>query len=318
MKKLFYVLMISAMILPFGCTGNTDPQPPVVENPVLTVDETPIAARAASGEYTIEVESNGEWTAKTESATEWITLAGDTGENNGTITVKVAANDATETRDAKIVVTMGELTRNVPLTQDAADLIFEIDPTEINDVATTGDSYTINVTSNHTWTATEDSDFVSIVNDEGSGNGEFTITIDANTDDVTIRNATVTVTPTGGAARTITISQQAIPAVLEFDEVTSPYVFTAAGGNFEIDILANVEWSISSSQDFVTATPDSSTGNGTVNIEVAANDATEVRSAIITLSAVGIEGVESETFTVSQDGATPSITINGVTWATAN
>ncbi len=320
----FYALLISTMILIGGCTDNGDdePQPPVVEDPVLTVDETPIAATAAAADYTIEVESNGKWTAKAEYTVEpetgWITLEGTPGENDGTITVKVAANSATETRGAEIVITMGDLTKTVSLTQDAADLIFEIDTTEINDVETAGGTFTVNVTSNHTWAATEESDFVSLTDAEGSGNGQFTITIDSNTDDVTARTATVTVTPAGGAARTITISQQAIPVVLDFDGLVEPVEFTADGGDIEVNIVANIGWSISSSETFATVDTESGTGDGTVTITVTANDVTEVRTAIITLSAVGVDGVEPVTFTISQEAAIPSVTVNGVKWATSN
>jgi uncharacterized protein (TIGR02145 family) len=186
-------------------------------------------------------------------------------------------------------------------------------------VPVAGASHKITVTSNTTWTATENSDFISLVDGSGSGNGEFTITVAANTTDVDVREATVTVTPTGGTAQTIAVSQLGIPVVMEFDGEVER--FTADGGNVQVGITANIAWTVSSSESYATVSPASGTGNGTITVTMTENDVTEVRSAIITLTAAGRDGVNPVTLTVTQEAAVPAIptvTVGGVVWAVSN
>lgn len=327
MRNFIYsAIFISAAVLLLG--GCDEKNPPVIteepEDPVLEVVETPIKATAAADDYTIDVESNGEWNASVEydiePATGWITLEGGSGENNGTITLKLAANTEVATREAVIVITMGELERNVPVEQYGVDVELAVSTPAIDDVVAAGESFPITVTSNHTWTATEESDFISLTDPSGTGNGTFTITVDANTL-VDPRDATVTVTPDGGEPATITIHQLGVDVVMGFDLGGDIPEFEAEGGDVDVNITANIKWTAISSENFASLAPASGTGDGTVKITVAENEDTEPRTAIITLAADGRDGVAPVTMEISQAGAIPpikTIVINNVEWAASN
>ena len=94
-----------------------------IEEPFLTVDETPIAATAAAGMYSIAVSSNGAWTAVVEDAKNhaWCTLTGASGTNTGVITVNVAENPFFTARSATVKITVGDLTKYVVITQEGAN-----------------------------------------------------------------------------------------------------------------------------------------------------------------------------------------------------
>ncbi len=106
--------------------------------------------------------------------------------------------------------------------------------------------------------------------------------------------------------------------MLEFNG--EPEQFPAEGESKDIAIAANIGWTVSSSQTYATVSPTSGTGDGTISVTFAKNEGTEARTAILTLTAVGMENVTPVTMEISQ-GFTPpipSVTVGGVVWATAN
>jgi hypothetical protein len=78
------------------------------------------------------------------------------------------------------------------------------------------------------------------------------------------------------------------------------------GGTYDLAVTANVTWTGTASETFVTLSPTSGNGNATVNVTVGANNNPTQRTAIITVSA---DGVEPKTVTVTQPGTTPSLTV---------
>lgn len=96
---------------------------------------------------------------------------------------------------------------------------------------------------------------------------------------------------------------------------TSPYLsvspstvsIPAAGGESEINISGNVEWTAVSSNPDFTITPASGTGNGTIKVSAAANSTDQVKTATITVSTSSAE-VSQKSFEVA---VSQSITISG-------
>ena len=87
---------------------------------------------------------------------------------------------------------------------------------------------------------------------------------------------------------------------------TSPYLsvspstvsIPAAGGESEINISGNVEWTAVSSNPDFTITPASGTGNGTIKVSAAANSTDQVKTATITVSTSSAE-VSQKSFEVA-------------------
>ena len=61
--------------------------------------------------------------------------------------------------------------------------------------------------------------------------------------------------------------------------------FEAAGGDKDIAVTSNVEWTVTASKEWVTVSPKSGNGNGTVKITVDPNDGVSVREADVTIAA---------------------------------
>ncbi len=79
-----------------------------------------------------------------------------------------------------------------------------------------------------------------------------------------------------------------------------------AGSNANIIISANVSWTASSNQSWLTVSPGWGYGNGTLTLTATANSSVSNRSATITVSAAG---VTSQTITVNQYGAPKILTV---------
>jgi hypothetical protein len=85
-----------------------------------------------------------------------------------------------------------------------------------------------------------------------------------------------------------------------------------AGGTYDLAVTANVAWTASASETFVTLDPGSGSSDATVKVTVTPNNGQNQRTATIT---VGAEGVEPKTVTVTQPGTTPVLTVAPATLA---
>ena len=82
--------------------------------------------------------------------------------------------------------------------------------------------------------------------------------------------------------------------------------FEAAGGDKSITVTSNADWTVSCPADWVTVTPKAGSGNGSIKISVTANEAFDVRSTDITVTA----GDKTQTIKVSQLSLSPSLLID--------
>lgn len=153
----------------------------------------------------------------------------------------------------------------------------------------------IAITSNIAWTASSDQTWLTINHASGTGSGKLTFTATENTIDLS-RIAIVTVSATGVPSQTITITQAAGVATLLVSS-NSASIAKEAGSTANIDVTTNTIWSAISNQPWLTVSPASGTGNGTLNFTTEANPYNTTRTAIVTVSA---EGVTSQIISVTQ------------------
>ncbi len=118
MKKFFGLLAMCASVL-VGCNDTPEPEP-VVETPVVTLDKESVEAPAEGGTfsvgYTIENAQEGVVLSVVEDV-EWIS---DVTAQDGTISFEVAANEATEKRNATLSVEYtGAVARTIAVAQAA-------------------------------------------------------------------------------------------------------------------------------------------------------------------------------------------------------
>ena len=208
-----------------GKGTGTLPLQPIVKpsNTNISIDDNETVnslATTISGadKVTCNVYDNAEGTGK---ETTWLTADYNTDDN--TIDYVAAKNDDTESRTAYIIITAtnsyGTTTATITVTQNAFTPTLTIEK-ESDTVASAVEDYTLNVTSNTTWTATTDADWLTYeVKDD-----EVYMYFGDNTS-TEARTAIFTLTTTDGSiSKTFTLTQNGAGAA---EIKTSTYTFTS-------------------------------------------------------------------------------------------
>jgi len=245
-----------------------------------------VAATNGTSSFVVAAGQGCAWTAVANDS--WITItAGTSGTGSGTVVFTYSANVNTVTRAGTITAGGQTFTVN----QAAAACIYSIAPTAAHYVAAGGPG-NISVTAGTgcSWTAVSNDGFVTVNSGTpGTANGTVGYTVAANATTVS-RTGTITV-----AGSTFTITQDGT-APCTYSIAPTSASFTSLGGTNSIAVTANAgcTWSVSSGATFLTFTPASGSGNGTVLYTVAANTSSLTRTGTI--------AVAGQTFTVTQTG----------------
>jgi hypothetical protein len=258
----------------------------------------------ASGETkSVTVTSNVSWTV--DKNVSWISVSQPSGSNNGTINITATANTTTSQRTETVTVTGGGITRTVSITQAAyvppANTL-TVSPTML-DFTASGETKTIAVTSNVSWTAGKDTSWITVSPASGSNNGTISVAVEANTE-TNSRTGTVTVTG-GGITRTVSITQAAyVPPTNTLTVSPATLDFTASGETKSVTVTSNVNWAASKDAAWITVSPASGSNNGTVSVTAEANTEISSRTGTVTISGGGL----THTIAVTQaaDVTTPS------------
>jgi uncharacterized protein (TIGR02145 family) len=117
-------------------------------------------------------------------------------------------------------------------------------------------------------------------------------------------------------ALVVAIAAMSITSCKDNESVIEPDIYlnldketinaNAAGGSQTITVTASVAWSASSDAEWVTISPTTGTGDGTISVQIANNPDVTSRTGTITVTG---EGVESQKVAVSQAAAEPYLTI---------
>jgi mannan endo-1,4-beta-mannosidase len=166
----------------------------------------------------------------------------------------------------------------------------------------------ITVTSNVSWTVTDNQTWISVAPASGTNNGSFNVSVTANTGSAS-RSGTVTVSG-GGITRTITVNQASQPNDAFLALAPASLSFSAAATSMNLSVTSNVGWTATDNQSWITVTPASGANNGTIAVSATANTGTTSRTGTVTVSGGGI----TRTVAVTQAGQTAggSVTATGV------
>ena len=223
------------------------------------------------------VSANTSWTASTDA--DWITLTQTTGSGVVGIVAIYPANDSSEDRVAHITVTNGNITGTAQLTQRHI-VHTSISPTVLT-FNVTGGSQTVTVTSDGDWTVSSIASWITASTTTGSGNGTVTFTVGNTTDE---RSDNITI---GG--KTLQIRQTTL------DVYPEGISFEKEGGNGSFSVITDTAWTATTDVDWITLSPTTGSGNGTISITVPANTG-DSRGANITVT----NGKTTKTVGVSQ------------------
>ncbi len=175
-------------------------------NSMLMVDPTSQTFASAAGSSPLTIESNGAWTAQ--ESLDWVTLSKNSGSGNDKVTISVSANQSPQDRSGAITVSSGNITRTVNLTQRKFEPALSLSATTLS-FEETGGTSSLTVSSNTAWNVSDNADYVSITPVTGTNNGTITVNCLAN-NQTQSRSATITVTASGAAPLTISLTQKGL------------------------------------------------------------------------------------------------------------
>jgi hypothetical protein len=287
------VVSLVAAIVAAGCetssTVSTGPEP--VKCQVTVAAPAIIDAAGANSSITVTTLPECAWTAST-SAT-WITgLSPTSGQGNGTVAFRAAANDGTSVREGTIVVNNQQAR-----VSQRAPCRYTLAPAS-QTIATSGGASTVTLTASDvdcTWTATTDAEWISLAAPT-SGAGSAVINFTAAPNQGTDRNGSIVV----AGQRANVIQSAAAPPNCNTGISPSSQNVPAGGGSGTISVESQgvCDWTAVSNAPWITVTSGSpGRGNGAVTFTVAANTGA---------ARTGTISIANRSFTVSQAGsATP-------------
>jgi mannan endo-1,4-beta-mannosidase len=192
----------------------------------LTVSTTTASLAAAASSSTFTITSNVSWTVSDNQS--WLSVSPASGSNNATVTISATANTSASSRSGTVTVTGGSLTRTIAVTQSgttASTLTLSASTLSLAAAASSG---SVGISSNASWTVTDDQSWLSASPASGAGNATLTLSATANTG-TSARTGTVTVSG-GSITRTLAITQAGQSGTGE--TCPNPVTFSGNSGNF--------------------------------------------------------------------------------------
>ena len=173
------------------------------------------------------------------------------------------------------------------------------------DFGVNADSKSFSITSNVGWTVVSNKEWITVNQPSGSDNGSVYVDVEKN-EDFSERSGRITITASkGGIIRYVDVKQSGIEAKLEVSP-TSPSTVKGEGGTLSFQLSSNLNWSVSSSESWITLNTNEGNGNSSVTATISANGSSSTRSATLTFS--GKEGNASPVkITVSQEAGGISV-----------
>ena len=305
-------------ITPSGGTAQLFSITQAVITGTITLSPPGVNAPASASNGTIQVTSTNPalpWTAV--SSNPWLTVTqGTAGTGSGAFQYSAAGNPSAASQTATITVTPANGT-GATLTVTQAGGTLTISPTNApaNPAGDTGTVIVSTQDASLQWTATKTGDWITITGGSGTGPGSVQWTAAVNTTNAS-RTGTISITPSGGTAQVLTITQavQVITGTITLNPSSVPAPAPASNGTIQVTSTNQaLPWTAASSNSWLTITQGASgTGNGSFQYSAAGNPTAAVQTATITVTPANGTGA---TLTVTQAGGT--LTISPTT-ATAN
>ncbi|HEU5137741.1 MAG TPA: cellulase family glycosylhydrolase [Steroidobacteraceae bacterium] len=165
-------------------------------------------------------------------------------------------------------------------------------------------SLPVAVTANVSWTVSDNQTWITVAPVSGSNNGSFNVSVALN-NSATARAGAVTVTG-GGFTRTINVSQAGQPNDPVLNLSQTSLAFPSAASSSAVNVTANVSWTVTDNQTWLTVAPTSGSNNGSFTVSATANTATTARSGTVTVTGGGF----TRTIAVTQAGQSTTTTLN--------
>jgi hypothetical protein len=214
--------------------------------------------------FQVDINSNAAWT--TSSNQSWITVSKSAGTGNGAFGISAASNPSSSKREAVVTVSIGSITKTINVIQwGQTQKVLEVSTNNLLIMSYSwADSVKVDITSNTTWTATSNHDWVTVSPETGSNNGSIYIYV-SDYEDIS-RDGTITITGVGTTPKTIIVNQKSSEDYYITVPKTSYTINSIGFGLLEIPVSSNTSWSAWSNFHFYEYTPSTGFGNGSILI----------------------------------------------------
>lgn len=259
---------------------------------ILSPNFQQIRATAESGTLTITANVSS-CVRNAVSDSSWLTIpVGSSGTGNGSLSWSASANPGATPRTGRI--TVGDAVFTVQ--QEGGNCAYSVSPASAT-VPVTGGGGNFTLTSNCSWQARSSAAWLSIVGPD-TGTGTATIGYSAAGNPTPLpRSASITVGDTA-----FIVSQPASTCNLTLNPASTTIGPDGGAGAFDVDVLTGCNWTATSNASWLTITSAASGGtDATITFNVAPNTTPGSRTGVIAVS--------DKTFTVTQQGANCTLSI---------
>ena len=267
MKKLLPITLLLGIFILWGCPSNVDPK----EDDVLEPIQATYKIEADGGEFTISVKTNT--TLSVQSNVSWISVPSKTkAATVQTVKLVAEANSSTDERTGKVTVRGGSLSATITIIQagkQKSEEPYITIGTQSYTIDSNGGSLYIDVTSNVAYSVSSDQTWAK---PDGAR-----VRVDSNPSKEE-RSATITYSY-GDISKSVQIVQAGEDEVLS-NAGKSTYNVPYTGGDIEVKVSSNVDYTVTTSADWITQVKSRTVTTDVLTFTVAANDGAARQASI--------------------------------------
>ncbi len=248
------------------------------------------------GNTTFDISSNLTW--KISDDAEWLSVSPGSGSNSLTITASYDENTTSSPRTGIITVIGSGITRTVTIVQDGKtdSNYLDVYPSSQSVSSDLGDT-TFSVSSDMSWTVSDDAGWLSVSPNSGSGSGTLTASFNSNNSSDP-RTGTIVVTG-NGITRTVTVIQAGQNNNPSLTVSPANHDVQNSSGSVNFTIESNLIWSVKEDAEWLSKNVESGSKNATLSVTYEENPTASQRIATITVTGGGI----NRNVTVTQEGS---------------
>ena len=244
----------------------------------ITSSLTKLSYEVSGGSQSINVISDASWTAQT--ASSWIQVTPSTGtEGSVSVTVETLPNYSLSKRNGYVYLVLSDDNKmEIPVEQEC--VAFSLDRSSMAFAAGPSNDQ-LNVSSNVSWSVqTGYAEWLSFSPAQGTESAAVTVSAQDN-NSTTERTGKFSVSPTViDYAFTVDVSQ----AGHSFQADSTALEFSDKAGSAQVSVISDGTWVATTQNDWITLTPGSMTGNGTLAVAVTENTGVESRTGWIAIN----------------------------------
>lgn len=302
-KHLLFLLSFTLVI--FSCSDSDDPVP-IIEDPLITLNDTKADFTNEGGSQSISFESNKSWTAKTDES--WCTLSPTSGDASvKSITVTVAANDTYDDRDCTVTITAGSLSKTFTVAQVESLGLLVSDDDKTHKLTNEATTIEVEVKANVEFDVEISDEWITDVTTRGLSSTMLQFEI-AENELYDSREGTITIKQKDGDLESvITVYQSQQDAIILSEKI---YDLSSESQTLEVELQTNVEFEViipEETQSWVSYTETRALRTETLTLSIAENESSAIRTSQVYIR--DKSSALEDTLTITQKGSEPVYTV---------